>query len=642
MPSPALFDTVLVANRGEIACRVIRTLRALGIRSVAVYSDADADARHVREADLAVRIGPAPAVSSYLSIEAVIDAARQTGAQAIHPGYGFLSENAEFARACEAVGIVFIGPPVGAITTMGDKIRSRDHVAARGVPITPGIGAAGDTDDELIAGAATVGFPLIIKPSAGGGGKGMSVVENAEQLPEALRSARRVALAAFGDDTLLLERFITAPRHIEVQVLADQHGTVVHLGERECSLQRRHQKIIEEAPSALLSAASRERIGAAACEVARSVDYVGAGTVEFLVSADRPDEFFFMEMNTRLQVEHPVTELVTGVDLVEQQVRIAAGEHLSLLPLTITGHAVEARLYAEDPARGFVPEVGTVLRLREPAGPGVRVDSALLEGLVIGADYDPMLAKVIAHGRDRAQAIERLDAALADTVVLGVQTNAAFLRALLALDEVRSGEIDTGLIERSDLEPAPTPPSVRAVAAAAEHRAAVEAARHSDTPLWSMPSGWRLGEHRPARYDLDGEAVTADDEHGSHRAEVARAAGMTWVHLDGATYRLRRRSRAEQLADHRASLTRVAGVADPTVRSAMPGAVVAVRASTGDSVDAGDPLVTIEAMKMEHTMLASVAGTVTITVAVGDQVRQDQVVAHISPRDIDPPQGDPA
>ncbi|MBX9473073.1 acetyl/propionyl/methylcrotonyl-CoA carboxylase subunit alpha [Microcella sp.] len=631
----SLFDTVLVANRGEIACRVIRTLRALGIRSVAVYSDADADARHVREADIAVRIGPAPAASSYLSIEAVIDAARQTGAQAIHPGYGFLSENAHFASACDAAGIVFIGPPIGAITTMGDKIRSRDHVGARGVPITPGIGAAGDTDDDLIAGAATVGFPLIIKPSAGGGGKGMSVVESAEQLPEALRSARRVARAAFGDDTLLLERFITSPRHIEVQVLADRHGTVVHLGERECSLQRRHQKIIEEAPSALLDEQTRERIGEAACEVARSVDYVGAGTVEFLVSAERPDEFFFMEMNTRLQVEHPVTELVTGVDLVEQQVRIAAGEPLNLPPLTITGHAVEARLYAEDPSRGFVPETGTVLRLREPAGPGVRVDSALIEGLEIGADYDPMLAKVIGHGHDRAQAIERLDAALADTVVLGVQTNAAFLRALLALDEVRSGELDTGLIERSDLTLPETPPSVRAVAARAEHRAAEAAAQRSDSPLWCMPSGWRLGEHRPARYDIDG-AMTAPDERGHERAVVERAESMTWVHVDGTTYRLRRRSRAEQLADHRASLTRVAGVADPTVRSAMPGAVVALRASTGDLVVAGDPLVTIEAMKMEHTMLASVAGTVTVTVAVGDQVRLDQVVAHIHPHEGDP------
>lgn len=630
----ALFDTVLVANRGEIACRVMRTLRALGIRSVAVYSDADADARHVHEADVAVHIGPPPAAESYLDIAAVIAAAQSSGAQAIHPGYGFLSESREFAAACEAAGIVFIGPPPAAIEVMGDKIRARDHVAPRGVPITPGAGRAGDSDDELIARAPEVGLPLIIKPSGGGGGKGMVVVNSADQLPEALQSARRVARAAFGDDTLLLERFITSPRHIEVQVLADSHGRVVHLGERECSLQRRHQKIIEEAPSALLDAATRERIGEAACEVARSVDYVGAGTVEFLVSAERPDEFFFMEMNTRLQVEHPVTELVTGVDLVEQQVRIAAGERLNLAPLTMTGHAIEARLYAEDPARGFLPETGTVLRLNEPTGPGVRVDSALRPGLVIGSDYDPMLAKIIAHGRDRAQAIDRLDAALADTVVLGVQTNAAFLRALLALDEVRSGELDTGLIERSDLTLPETPPSVRAMAALAEHDAAVSAGRRAELGLWSMPTGWRLGEHRPARYDIDGE-MTAPDEGGHPRAVVERAEGMTWVHADGITYRLRRRSRAERLTDHRAGLTRVAGVADPTVRSAMPGAVVALRASTGDSVVAGDPLVTIEAMKMEHTMLASVAGTVTVTVAVGDQVRLDQVVAHISPHEGD-------
>lgn len=664
-----LFDTVLVANRGEIACRVIRTLRDLGIRSVAVYSDADADARHVHEADLAVRIGPPPAAESYLDIAAVIAAAQASGAQAIHPGYGFLSENRGFALACESAGIVFVGPPAAAIEIMGDKIRARDHVAARGVPITPGAGRAGESDEQLIAHAAQLGFPLIIKPSGGGGGKGMSVVERAELLPEALMGARRVARAAFGDDTLLLESFITAPRHIEVQVLADRHGTVVHLGERECSLQRRHQKIIEEAPSTLLDDRTRDSIGEAACEVARSVAYIGAGTVEFLVSAERPDEFFFMEMNTRLQVEHPVTELVTGVDLVEQQLRIAAGELLTLPPLIITGHAIEARLYAEDPARGFLPETGTVLRLREPTGAGVRVDSALREGLVVGSDYDPMLAKIIAHGRDREQAIERLDAALADTVVLGVQTNAAFLRALLALHAVQTGDLDTGLIERSDLGPTPTPWAARAVAALVEHGAALDHAERDGARLWSLPTGWRLGENRAARYDIDGIVVsvsTADGEHANaatitvdgdtRRVEVARdeetvtvrgddgrrvaefvcGDGATWVHVDGTTHRLRRRSRAEQLAEHRSGLTRAAGVADPRVRSAMPGAVVALGAATGDWVVEGDPLVTIEAMKMEHSMLASITGIVTITVAVGDQVRTDQVVALIDPHEGDP------
>ena len=360
------FDTVLVANRGEIARRVIRTLRRLGIRSVAVYSDADADAPHVREADVAVRIGPAQAAHSYLDIDAVIGAAVRTGAQAIHPGYGFLSENAAFARACADAGIVFIGPGERALDVMGDKIRAKDHVAAYGVPVVPGFSAAGMTDAETAAAAARTGFPLLVKPSAGGGGKGMQIVRSAAELPEALATARRVAAAAFGDDTLLLERLIDRPRHIEVQVLADAHGTVIHLGERECTLQRRHQKVIEEAPSPIIDAATRERLGAAACAAAASVDYVGVGTVEFLVAADRPDEFFFIEMNTRLQVEHPVTEFVTGVDLVEQQLRAAAGLPLDIAQgdVRLDGHAIEARVYAESPARGFLPSTGDILLFR--------------------------------------------------------------------------------------------------------------------------------------------------------------------------------------------------------------------------------------------------------------------------------------
>jgi acetyl-CoA/propionyl-CoA carboxylase, biotin carboxylase, biotin carboxyl carrier protein len=662
-----LFDTVLVANRGEIACRVIRTLRILGIRSVAVYSDADRDARHVREADLAVRLGPAPATDSYLDIERVLQAVLSSGAGAVHPGYGFLSENTAFARRLEEVGVTLIGPPTSAIEAMGDKIRARDHVAARGVPVTPGVGGADWSDAQLIEAAPTVGYPLIIKPSAGGGGKGMTVVRSPDDLADALAASRRVARAAFGDDTLLLERFVDSPRHIEVQVLADNHGTVVHLGERECSLQRRHQKIIEEAPSPLLDEATREAIGEAACEVARSVDYRGAGTVEFLVSDARPDEFFFMEMNTRLQVEHPVTELVTGVDLVEQQVRIAAGLPLDLPPLTLTGHAVEARLYAEDPERGFTPQTGTVAYLAEAAGDGVRVDSALLDGLVVGSDYDPMLAKVIAHGTDRATALDRLDAALADTVVLGVPTNAAFLRRLLTLPEVRAGALDTGLIERSDLGAPPTPALARTIAALVEHDRAERAA----TTAWGRPSGWRIGQHRAPRYLIDGEEVAIDqavvDEfapsirtldvvaealivtvtHESRRvtAHVVRAVDVSWMHVDGHTHRLARPTRAARLAEHRAGLTRAPGAADPTIRAAMPGAVVALGAATHDTVAEGQPLVTIEAMKMEHTMLASVAGTVTLEVAVGDQVALDQVVARIHPAEPEPgpagDQGDP-
>ncbi|MBY4134215.1 ATP-grasp domain-containing protein, partial [Rhodococcus fascians] len=391
-----MLDTILIANRGEIAVRVARTLRRMGIRTVAVYSDADADARHVREADTAVRLGPASARESYLDIDKVIAAAKATGAQGIHPGYGFLSENPHFAAACAEAGIAFLGPPEKAIEVMGDKIAAKAAVSAFGVPVVPGISRPGLSDDDLVAGAPDVGFPVLVKPSAGGGGKGMRLVERAEDLPAALASARREAASSFGDDTLFLERFVLRPRHIEVQILADGHGNVIHLGERECSLQRRHQKVIEEAPSPLLDAQTRARIGEAACNTARSVDYSGAGTVEFIVSADHPDDFFFMEMNTRLQVEHPVTEMVTGIDLVEWQVRIAAGEPLTLSQhdIRLTGHAIEARVYAEDPGREFLPTGGTVVGLREPTGTGIRVDSGLAIGTDVGSNYDPMLSKV--------------------------------------------------------------------------------------------------------------------------------------------------------------------------------------------------------------------------------------------------------
>ncbi len=448
-----MFDTVLVANRGEIAVRVIRTLRSMGIRSVAIYSDADAGARHVAEADVAVRIGPPPARQSYLDIEAVVRAALVTGAQAVHPGYGFLSENADFAAALQQAGIVFIGPPARAIATMGDKIAAKSAVSAFGVPVVPGIAVPGLTDDDLIGAAGDIGYPVLVKPSAGGGGKGMRRVDDPADLPGALAGARREAAAAFGDDTLFLERFVLRPRHIEVQVLADSHGSVLHLGERECSLQRRHQKVIEEAPSPLLDAETRARIGAAACDTARSVDYLGAGTVEFIVSADRPDEFFFMEMNTRLQVEHPVTEMVTGWDLVEWQVRIAAGQSLPCGQdaITMSGHAIEARVYAEDPAAGFLPTGGPVLAVAEPSG--VRVDSGLSAGMTVGSDYDPMLAKVIAHGPDRATAVRILDRALGETAVLGVGTNIDFLRFVLADDDVAAGRLDTGLLEGLRYEP---------------------------------------------------------------------------------------------------------------------------------------------------------------------------------------------
>ena len=445
-----MFDTVLVANRGEIAVRVIRTLRSLGVRSVAVFSDADADARHVREADTAVRIGPAPAAESYLSVERLLAAAERTGAQAVHPGYGFLAENAEFARACGDAGLVFIGPPADAISLMGDKIRAKETVQAAGVPVVPGSSGSGLSDAQLAEAAREIGMPVLLKPSAGGGGKGMRLVRDASVLGDEIAAARREARASFGDDTLLVERWVDRPRHIEIQVLADGHGNVVHLGERECSLQRRHQKIIEEAPSVLLDERTRAAMGEAAVQAARSCGYSGAGTVEFIVPGSDPSSHYFMEMNTRLQVEHPVTEMITGIDLVEWQLRVAAGERLAFAQddVTLTGHAVEARVCAEDPARGFLPSGGTVLLLREPQGDGVRTDSGLSEGTEVGSLYDPMLSKVIAYGPDRATALRRLRGALAETVTLGVQTNAGFLRRLLAHPAVVAGELDTGLVER--------------------------------------------------------------------------------------------------------------------------------------------------------------------------------------------------
>ncbi|HEY8339800.1 MAG TPA: biotin carboxylase N-terminal domain-containing protein, partial [Egibacteraceae bacterium] len=445
-----LFDTVLVANRGEIAVRVIRTLHALDIRAVAVASDADADAEHIRAADVAVRIGPTPAEESYLSIERLIAAAHRSGAQAVHPGYGFLSENAAFARACAEAGLVFIGPPPEAIAAMGDKIRAKATAQAAGVPVVPGVAEPGLDDDALVAAAAEVGFPLMVKAAAGGGGKGMRIVRDPAALPEALAAARREARAAFGDDALLLERYLERPRHVEIQVLADAAGAVVHLGERECSLQRRHQKVVEEAPSPALDDATRARMGAAAVAVAKACGYVGAGTVEMILPGDDPTTFYFLEMNTRLQVEHPVTEAVYGIDLVEQQVRIAAGERLSLRQedLVPRGHAVEARVYAEDPARGFLPTGGTVLAAHHGGAEGVRVDSGIAAGTVVGTAYDPLLAKVVASGPDRATALRRLDRALAETAILGVTTNVAFLRALLADPDVQAGRLDTGLIDR--------------------------------------------------------------------------------------------------------------------------------------------------------------------------------------------------
>ncbi len=651
-----MFDTVLVANRGEIAVRVIRTLRRLGIRSVAVYSDPDADARHVLEADTAVRLGPAAARESYLNIAHVLDAAARTGSQAIHPGYGFLSENANFAAACAAAGVVFLGPPVRAIEVMGDKITAKNAVAAFDVPIVPGVAKPGLTDDELVAAADEIGYPVLVKPSAGGGGKGMRLVDDPARLPDALVSARREAASSFGDDTLFLERFVLRPRHIEVQVLADTHGNVVHLGERECSLQRRHQKVIEEAPSPLLDPQTRARIGTAACNTARSVDYVGAGTVEFIVSADRPDEFFFMEMNTRLQVEHPVTEAITGLDLVEWQLRVAAGEKLPFIQdeIELNGHAMEARVYAEDPARGFLPTGGRVLEVFEPAGAGVRVDSSLLAGTMVGSDYDPMLSKVIAHGCDREQALARLDRALAQTAVLGVQTNVEFLRFLLADERVRAGDLDTALLDErlADFAPLPAPDDVFA---AGGLYVQWTLARRARGDLWAAPTGWRVGGAAPVRTAMrtplrtetvsvwglphDARVQVGDGE--VHSASVELEQGHMSVTLDGVRreYRWAEADRHLWIADERGTwhireaeeqkIQRVAGERPAEVVSPMPGSVIAVQVDSGAEVAEGDVVVVVEAMKMEHSLAAPVSGQVEVLVSVGDQVKVEQVLARI-------------
>ncbi|WP_343600458.1 biotin carboxylase N-terminal domain-containing protein [Mycobacterium sp.] len=653
-----MFDTVLVANRGEIAVRVIDTLRAMGIRSVAVYSDADAGARHAAAADAAVRIGPAPARDSYLDIAAVVAAALRTGAQAVHPGYGFLSENADFAVALASAGVVFIGPPARAIATMGDKITAKATVSAFGVPVVPGVARPGLTDAELIAAAADVGYPVLVKPSAGGGGKGMRLVERADDLPAALAGARRESAAAFGDDTLFVERFVQRPRHIEVQVLADGFGNVIHLGERECSLQRRHQKVVEEAPSPLLDAATRARIGAAACDTARSVDYTGAGTVEFIVSADRPQEFFFMEMNTRLQVEHPVTELVTGWDLVEWQVRIAAGEKLTAAQadVALTGHAVEARVYAEDPARGFVPTGGDVLDVLEPEGPGVRVDSGLSTGMTVGSQYDPMLAKVIAHAPDRAAALRTLNRALAGTAILGVTTNVEFVRFLLADPDVVAGRLDTGLLDRRAAEFVAAQPSDEHFVAAAAYRW-LRSFSAPEADLWEVPSGWRIGARAPVSIRLRAgdrtdhvhitgtpDAAVVRIEGGQSRTLAATLEGRNLlVTLDGLRVRY-----VAAASDHRIWLAgggatvvlekvREAPVrpddahrGDAELTSPMPGSVVAVGVADGASVAAGAVVVTVEAMKMEHALVAPVDGVVELLVGVGEQVKVGQPLARIA------------
>jgi acetyl-CoA/propionyl-CoA carboxylase biotin carboxyl carrier protein len=620
-----MIDPVLIANRGEVAVRIARTVHGLGLRSVAAFSDADADAPHVDAADVAVR------VASYLDAGALLDAARRTGARAVHPGYGFLSENAAFARAVVDAGLTWVGPPPEAIALMGDKARAKRLAREAGVPVVPGLEGDDAGLDELRAFCAEHGFPVVIKAVAGGGGKGMRVVRAEDELAPALDAGRREARAAFGDERVLVERYLERPRHIEVQVLGDRHGTLVHLGERECSLQRRHQKVVEEAPSPAVDAALRARMGEAALALARACGYEGAGTVEFVVPASG-SQFFFLEMNTRLQVEHPVTELVYGVDLVEQQLRVAAGEPLALRQeeLVPRGHAVEARLYAEDPANGFLPATGTIRRYREPAGPGVRVDSGVREGSQVRTAYDPMLAKVIAHGEDRATALRRLDRALSELELLGVATNAAFSRALVQRDDVRAGEQDTGLLERVLADVVAEPPDDLLPAAAL-------ALAGTASPAGPWLRRFERGEVRigAGRVTAGGRTWTADVRplpggalrialDGLSRRYVAAPGddGGVWIARDGHQLEARPERRV------RTGPGALAG----SLEAPMPGTVVLVQVENGDEVAEGDVLLVLESMKMELPITAPATGTVEgLKLRPGDRVTQRQVLLAVTP-----------
>ena len=643
-----MFRKILIANRGEIACRVIRTARRLGIASVAVYSEADRATRHVHLADEAWPIGPAPARESYLSIPRILDAARRSGAEAIHPGYGFLSENAEFAEACAAAGVVFIGPPVAAIRAMGSKSAAKAIMERSGVPLVPGYHGERQEMALLAEEAARIGYPVLIKASAGGGGKGMRVVEAAGDLEAAIEGAKREAKASFGDDHVLIEKYLTRPRHIEIQVFADTQGNAVSLFERDCSIQRRHQKVIEEAPAPGLDEAQRRAMGEAAIAAARAVGYVGAGTVEFIAEDGR---FFFMEMNTRLQVEHPVTEAITGQDLVEWQFRVAAGEPLPLRQedLRIQGHAIEARIYAEDPSRDFLPSTGTLAHLRQPReGDGVRVDTGVRQGDAITPNYDPMIAKLIVHGEDRDAAAQRLAAALAEYEVVGVRTNLALLRALATHPAFLAADLDTGFIARHPevLEGSAEPvPDTLAWGAAAwtvlreEARAAEAAARGSGDPFspWACADAWRMNGagYQDLLFEAGGERVAlraalrrdgsldlalpggdsahvaaAETEDGlrlrldgvQHRMAVARQGDMLTVLRDGRGVRLR-------VLDPLAPPESQAAGGDRVI-APIPARVTRVLVSPGDKVAKGTPLLVLEAMKMELTLSSPAEGVV--------------------------------
>jgi acetyl-CoA carboxylase biotin carboxylase subunit len=619
-----MLRTLLIANRGEIACRIIRTARRMGVATVAVYSDADAGAAHVAMADKAVRLGPPSARESYLRADLILAAAKETGADAIHPGYGFLSENAQFAEACAGAGVVFVGPPPDAIRAMGLKDRAKALMAKAGVAVVPGYLGDDQRPEHLAGEAAKIGFPVLIKAVAGGGGKGMRRVDAAGEFAAALESAKRESKSAFGDDRVLIEKYVSRPRHIEVQVFADNHGNAVHLFERDCSLQRRHQKVIEEAPAPGMPAAMRAAMGEAAVKAAKAVGYSGAGTVEFIADASdglKPDRFWFMEMNTRLQVEHPVTEAITGFDLVEWQLRVASGETLPAAQkdISITGHAVEARLYAEDPANGFLPSIGRLERLRLPSS--VRVDSGVREGDTVTPFYDPMIAKVIAHDATREGALATLASALAASQIAGPRTNNAFLiRALRSRDFV-AGEIDTGFIDRHLAELVPPHDPDTAILSAAARFAAYDRPQTDDP--WDARDGFRLGGASRQLVRFVSGSARVPDAAPTDIAVMRLASGDIAAMRSGETFVLRLYDPFERAES--------AGIASDRVATPMPGKIIQILVKAGDHVKKGQPLAVLEAMKMEHTLSALADATVeAVQVAAGDQVADGTVVVRFA------------
>ncbi|MDH4061181.1 MAG: acetyl/propionyl/methylcrotonyl-CoA carboxylase subunit alpha [Aquincola sp.] len=665
-----MFNKILIANRGEIACRVAATARRLGVRTVAVYSDADANARHVRACDESVRIGAPPPRESYLRWERILDAAKATGAQAVHPGYGFLSENEAFAAACAKAGLVFIGPPASAIAAMGSKAAAKALMDRAGVPLVPGYHGQDNEPALLAREAERIGYPVLIKASAGGGGKGMRRVERAEDFAAALASCQREAKASFGDDHVLVERYVTRPRHIEIQVFADTLGHCVYLFERDCSVQRRHQKVLEEAPAPGMSEARRRQMGEAAVAAARAVGYVGAGTVEFVAEEldDGDIRAYFMEMNTRLQVEHPVTEAITGLDLVEWQLRVAAGQPLPLTQqqLTMRGHAIEARICAENPEGGFLPATGKLKVARWPAHVSFersedtpRVDGGFDEGDAISPHYDSMIAKLIVWGENRQQALARLDAALAHTHIVGLATNVAFLRRVVATDAFSRAELDTALIERERAALfAFAPLALECAAAGVVARELANEASLQDDDPWSRRDGWRLFGGATRRFDLDiGGERHAVSLHRAHDGALTLAVGSRrwpfsatalghdrhdvtlgdarWtlaVYADGErmTVFAPQGSLALQQVDALAHAGE--GIAAGRLTAPMPGKMVAFLVSAGDAVKAGQPLAVMEAMKMEHTIAAPRDGTVAeLLYGVGDQVAEGAELLRVEP-----------